>query len=734
MTAEGAEDRLYQRAVAAVQAAGEASAPALQKTLGVNYCTVVALTDRMALDRIIAAPNGAGARPLLPRAPEFQPAQNGQPHAATPGSPPALFPDHAAALAKFKIPRAALDAAGVQSVTDTECREALGIHGYGGADLSGILFPYRDPRSGQRIGARVRLDRPLSGGGKYLSEPGCRWLFIPPVDPALLDDAAAPVVFCEAEKSALALAALAERVGRKLLPIATGGCWGWRRTVGKRATADGGTENETGPSPSLDWIAAWKDRTAIIAFDANAASNRSVQAARRRLELELASRGARALIASVPAEPDVNGPDDLIAVSGDAAALAMLDVAARYPSAAHRSVAGPVGVVMADVRAGSVRWLWPGRIPAGKLTVLDGDPGLGKTTLALDVAARVSTGRAMPDGAAGARGGVVIATAEDDLSDTVRPRLDAAGADCSRVLALPLAQFAAVSELDVLRAAIERVGAVLVILDPFVAYLGNAAECDSFRDQDVRRALAPLADLASGSGAAILLIRHLRKSSDSNPLYRGGGSIGIIAAARGGLLAARDPRDPERRVLAVTKSNLAREAPSLSYRMVESSGAAAVEWLGRSDHDAAALLAIPSSAEERGELTEAQEWLRDHLAAGPVSAKDVRRDAFAVGISPRTLDRAKSGLGVQSGKQGFANGWQWALPKDASPPNGANETDLASFGETPLNPGSAAKYANHGDLGVLRGNPAGATVPQSGPAAAPAEPATRPNGHVKVTI
>lgn len=371
------------------------------------------------------------------------------------------------------------------------------------------------------------------------------------------------------------------------------------------------------------------------------------------------------------------------------------DVAGRYAPNG-----GSIGVLMSEVQPEAVRWLWPGRIPLGKLTVLDGDPSLGKSTITLDIAARVSCGLPMPDGTAGVSGGVVLASAEDGLADTVRPRLEAAGADCARIVALKPEQFLSVGQLDELRASIERVNAVLVVVDPIMAYLGP--DVNSWRDQDVRRLLAPLAALAEESGAAIVLIRHLRKAADANPLYRGGGSIGIIGAARSGLLVARDPDDPERRVLAATKANLAKEAPSLSYRMVEINGAVKIEWLGESHHAAAALLAVPPSNETRNAMGEAADWLRSRLADGPVAAQDIRCKARGAGYSHRTLARAKDRLGVTSNKCGFGDGWQWELPKDANPPKDANISDLALFGETPVNMAISPKDANPADIGCLR--------------------------------
>lgn len=372
---------------------------------------------------------------------------------------------------------------------------------------------------------------------------------------------------------------------------------------------------------------------------------------------------------------------------------------------------GSVGIRMARVKPQSVTWLWQGRIPRGKISVLDGDPGLGKSTVTLDLAARVSRGLAMPDGTPGVLGGVVLANAEDDLGDTVRPRLDAAGGDCERILALPVTSWADLANLETLRTAIEQVAAVLVVIDPLMAYL--PAEANSWRDQDVRRVLAPLAALAAETRVAVVLVRHLRKAADGNPLYRGGGSIGIIGAARSGLLVARDPDDPERRVLAVTKSNLAREAASLRYQTVERGGAVGVEWLGESSHGAAALMSQPASAEERGELADACDWLRDRLAGAGAPTREVLRDAREAGISPRTLDRARARLGVRAANSGRGTPWALRLPDSAKPPDSANIYQLGGVKENPVNTRVKPDSANSANISPARVVGGVKTAPES---------------------
>jgi len=344
---------------------------------------------------------------------------------------------------------------------------------------------------------------------------------------------------------------------------------------------------------------------------------------------------------------------------------------------------GVHGVLLSEVVPERVRWLWKSRIVLGKLNLVDGDPGLGKSAVTIDLAARVSAGKPWPDGSECEAGGVVILSAEDGLADTIRPRFDAAGGDPLRAVAVSTVpdaggagserQIAIPDDLHVIEAEIERVGALLVIIDPLMAFM--PAEVNSHRDQDVRRMLAPLSRTAERTGAAIVVVRHLNKATGGNALYRGGGSIGIVGAARSGLLVAKHPEDDNRRVLAGIKSNLAAPAPSLVFSLSSTeSGAVRVDWKGETPLDASALLSAPTDHEERSALAEAQEFLREVLAGGAVPAKDAQEEARGAGIAERTLKRARSGLGViaeregESGQQGGGR-WHWRLPevKGATP-------------------------------------------------------------------
>ena len=333
----------------------------------------------------------------------------------------------------------------------------------------------------------------------------------------------------------------------------------------------------------------------------------------------------------------------------------------------HRPAAKPPGILLSEVEAERVKWLWFGRIPLGKITLIEGDPDNGKSAMTTDLAARVSTGRPWPDGALCPRGGAVILNAEDGLADTIKPRLVAAGGDASKVLALATVgrgeseRLVSIPEdLGVIRRGIEHVGANLVVVDPLMAFLSG--DVNSHRDQDVRRALAPLKTLAEDTGVAMIVVRHLNKGSGASPIYRGGGSIGIVGAARSTLLVARHPEDERRRVLARVKNNLAEPVPSLAFELVGTGdGSVRVEWKGETHHAADALLAAPADPEERSALDEATDFLRDALAGGPIWSVKVKKDARKAEVAEATLRRAKTALGVRSSKEADGS-WSWSLP------------------------------------------------------------------------
>jgi len=327
------------------------------------------------------------------------------------------------------------------------------------------------------------------------------------------------------------------------------------------------------------------------------------------------------------------------------------------------------GIVRLDtVKPEKVQWLWYPYIPLGKITLIDGDPGTGKSLFAIDLIARVTSGQPMPDGRRGIQGGAVILALEDGLADTIVPRLEAAGGDTSRVVALQgvadakgCLRFPTIADVDHIARACDEVQARLLAIDPLMAYMGDV---NSWKDQDIRQGMAPLVRMVEKKNVATMVIRHLNKSSTSHSVYRGGGSIGFIGLARVGLLIAKDPENDDRRILAGIKSNLAPLPPSLSYTINNCGDTPKLAWGGTSSHTADALLAGPQTPEEKSAFDEAKEFLLDILAEGIVNANEIFRDAKRAGISEKTLRRAKRSLAIRSEKSEFGGGWLWSLGRE----------------------------------------------------------------------
>ena len=385
-----------------------------------------------------------------------------------------------------------------------------------------------------------------------------------------------------------------------------------------------------------------------------------------------------------------------------------------------------VFVRLSEVEREEVSWHWPGRTARGKITILMGDPGLGKSWLTCDLAARTTRGATWPDGGTAPCGDVIILTAEDGLGDTVRPRVEDLGGDLSRVHVLTAIKdlegneytLSLSRDLPQLEAKIVETGAVLVTIDPFSAYLGAT---DSYKDADIRRVLTPLAALAERTRVVVVAVMHLTKDDKRRAVSRGLGSMAFVAASRVTLAVGRDPDDSDpngRRIVAPIKSNLSEPAPALAFRLTD--GRFCWDEQSPADVDVDEVLGGVHS-EERAEREDAKAFLLEALADGPVLSKDLERDAKANGIAQRTLFRAKSSLGVQAQKVGFGSDgkWYWYLsseedtPKIATPQPSkpAIPDSVAALGDEgaiePTKMGSSAKAANLLDLAALgEANPA----------------------------
>jgi len=352
-------------------------------------------------------------------------------------------------------------------------------------------------------------------------------------------------------------------------------------------------------------------------------------------------------------------------------------IGSRSPAAAQNgsqnesaSPARPKYVLMKDVEAEPVHWLWQDRIPAAMLSLLVGIEGSGKTFAALDMAARITTGRPWPDGGsayeAPETGNVIFLTTEDHLAYTVRPRLDAMGADCARVAALQgvtTAQgdedtFNVLDHLPALETMIEELGNVrLVIVDPLTGFLGKT---DQNANNDVRRALARFSSIAERFGCAILGISHLSKDGSKRAIHRTLGSVAFSASARSVWLVQKDKDNEERRLFVPVKMNIARMPRSLAYTIRDQ----AVQWESRQfECSADDVLAEPKDETPVGE---AEQFLCELLADGRVQSREVMRIAKREHVAERTLRRAKEKLGVVAEKEGMGSGavWFWRLPDE----------------------------------------------------------------------
>ena len=314
-----------------------------------------------------------------------------------------------------------------------------------------------------------------------------------------------------------------------------------------------------------------------------------------------------------------------------------------------------------------LEWLWKGLIPRGKLLVLAGRGGVGKSALATDIAARISRGASWPAGNGRfAKGDVVVLSAEDDGADTIRPRLDAAGADVQRVHLVRTdgGGFRLDRDLPKLDHALGLVESPnLVIVDPVGSHIGGV---DAHKDADVRRVLDPLVQLASRRAVTILLIAHTNKSVEQAARDRVLGSVAWTNVPRQTLLAVGDPKDPDRRLLAVGKANLARDNSAVAYRLASTDeGALKVEWEEEVvDVDLEAVFAQSRGGRGQAapELSKAVDFLRRFLANGPVQASEVFEATREAGLAKKTVDRAKGKLRIESKRR--SDGWYWSLHDD----------------------------------------------------------------------
>lgn len=329
---------------------------------------------------------------------------------------------------------------------------------------------------------------------------------------------------------------------------------------------------------------------------------------------------------------------------------------------------------MESVKVEQIEWLLYPFIPFGKVTIIQGDPGEGKTTMVLQIIVKLTRGEpillnkksqkeARQDSEENLKQevlsqdnpiqpvNVIYQTAEDGLGDTIKPRLLAAGADCSRVLVIDDRE-QPLTMVDVrLEEAIMQTKARMVVLDPIQGFLGT--DVDMHRANEIRPLMKRMAVLAEKYHCAIILIGHMNKNSNGKSSYRGLGSIDFQAAARSVLIVGRLKDKPETRVMCHVKSSLAPEGKSVAFRLDKETG---FQWIGEYDISADDLL----SGDARGQKSRiAKEFLLDILADGGMAQKKIEEEASKQGIKKKTLRNAKQELEIDSVKRG--NQWFWIL-------------------------------------------------------------------------
>lgn len=310
-------------------------------------------------------------------------------------------------------------------------------------------------------------------------------------------------------------------------------------------------------------------------------------------------------------------------------------------------------IKMSDVESEEIEWLWYPFIPYGKLTIVQGDPGDGKTTLVLNIAARLSRGEGFDsDMKVSEPMNVVYQTAEDGLSDTVKPRLEAAQADCERVLVIDESRKSLSMADERIEEALIQTKARLLILDPIQAYLGGGIDIN--RANETREMTKKLSLLAEKYKCAIVLIGHMNKAAGNKAAYRGMGSIDFFAVARSVLLVGRIEGEPDKRAVVQIKNNLAAFGHPKAFEFADDG----FKWIG--DYDITADDVLGGLVPKVNKLEQAKQMLCDLAKeTKSVSSREIFELADYKGISKRTLENAKKELGIRARK--VNNSWYWEI-------------------------------------------------------------------------
>lgn len=307
-----------------------------------------------------------------------------------------------------------------------------------------------------------------------------------------------------------------------------------------------------------------------------------------------------------------------------------------------------------SVQQRNVDWLWYPYIPYGKITILQGDPGEGKSTFVINLVALLTNGEKMPDGSGGNKAHTVIyQCAEDDIADTIKPRLVEAGADCDKVAYIIDEDTELTFEDSRIEEVLRKTGAKLLVIDPIQAFLGQDNDMQSA--SKMRTTLRKIADVASRYKCAVILVGHLNKSYAGKNLYRGLGSIDIAAIARSILMISRDKANPTIRYMFPVKSSLAPEGCAVSFTFIDGK----FKWIGTCDLDSDSI--EESVSVQSKKLTQTKRFLLQILKDGDLPSSKVFEKVERIGIKKRTTITAKKELGIKSYKKN--NIWYWQLPE-----------------------------------------------------------------------
>jgi RecA-family ATPase len=325
----------------------------------------------------------------------------------------------------------------------------------------------------------------------------------------------------------------------------------------------------------------------------------------------------------------------------------------------------------------SISWTWPGRLPAGAVCILEGDPGTGKSQISCALASHISRGKDWPDGEPCPLGSVIMYNAEDPSEEIVIPRLVAAKANLDRVF-VPKDNteiFTIPDDVDKLEKAILDQNIKLVVFDPLEAFL--SAKTNNYSNHVMRHALRSLDILSKRVNCTVLIVRHLNKDSGKAAIYRGGGSIGVIAASRAGFLVSKDPANKERCLMVPNKGNWCALKEGLAYKVLstelvspqgEAISTSRIVWDGETSLGANDVLAATVELADATDLDDAANFLRNALKSGPRYSGEVFEEATAQGLSKATIFRAAKMIDIIKHPEGDgkAQRWMWTLQADVT--------------------------------------------------------------------